>query len=185
MMNLGSFNQFFTDYQQGFVSFACSYVHDEVVAEDIVIESMMYYWENKGRLPADTNIPAYVLTAIKHKCIDYLRHQQIRQDTSEELYQLYTWELSTRISTLEDFEPSNVFTAEILEIVKKTLDSLPEQTRRIFVMSRYENKSHKEIAETVGITVKGVEFHITKTTKVLRQALQDYLPASLLFFYFS
>ena len=71
-MNLNSFNRFFTDYQQRFVSFACSYVHDEVIAEDIVIESMMYYWENKDRLPRDTNIPAYVLTTIKHKCIDYL-----------------------------------------------------------------------------------------------------------------
>ena len=98
---------------------------------------------------------------------------------------MYFWELSTRIATLEDFEPASVFTSEILEIVRKTLDSLPEQTRRIFVMSRYENKSHKEIAETVGITVKGVEFHITKATKVLRLTLQDYLPASILFFYFS
>lgn len=184
-MNLSSFNQFFTDYQQRFVSFACSYVHDEVIAEDIVIESMMYYWENKERLPGDTNIPAYVLTTIKHKCVDHLRHQQVRQDTSDEIYQLYFWELSTRIATLEDFEPASVFTSEILEIVRKTLDSLPEQTRRIFVMSRYENKSHKEIAETVGMTVKGVEFHITKATKVLRLTLQDYLPASILFFYFS
>ena len=184
-MNLNSFNRFFTDYQQRFVSFACSYVHDEVIAEDIVIESMMYYWENKDRLPRDTNIPAYVLTTIKHKCIDYLRHQQVRQDTSDEMYHLYFWELSTRIATLEDFEPASVYTAEILEIVRKTLDSLPEQTRCIFVMSRYENKPHKEIAETFGMTVKGVEFHITKATKVLRLTYQDYLPASIIIFYFS
>lgn len=75
-IDLNFFNKFFIDYQQRFVHFACTYVHDEAVAEDFVIESMMYYWENKDRLPADTNIPAYVLTTIKHKCIDHLRHQQ-------------------------------------------------------------------------------------------------------------
>lgn len=184
-MNLDAFNQFFSDYRQRFVSFAYCYVHDDSVAEDIVIESMVYYWENKSRLPEETNIPAYVLTTVKHKCIDHLRHQQIQQDSSEELYQLYSWELSTRIATLEDFEPSNVFTTEIREIVERTLDSLPEQTRRIFIMSRYENKSHKEISEIIGITAKGVEFHISKATKVLRLTLKDYLPASIFFLYFS
>lgn len=135
-IDLNTFNQFFIEYQQRFVHFACTYVRDEVVAEDFVIESMMYYWENKDRLPADTNIPAYVLTTIKHKCIDHLRHQQVHQEASDELSRLYAWELSDRIITLEDFEPNEVFTAEIQEIVDKTLESLPEQTMRIFIMSR-------------------------------------------------
>ena len=51
-IDLNFFNKFFIDYQQRFVHFACTYVHDEAVAEDFVIESMMYYWENKDRLPA-------------------------------------------------------------------------------------------------------------------------------------
>ena len=183
IIDLNTFNQFFIEYQQRFVHFACTYVRDEVVAEDFVIESMMYYWENKDRLPADTNIPAYVLTTIKHKCIDHLRHQQVHQEASDELSRLYAWELSDRIITLEDFEPNEVFTAEIQEIVDKTLESLPEQTKRIFIMSRYENKSHKEIAALLGMTTKGVDFHIAKSTKALRLSLKDYLPVSLLFFY--
>lgn len=42
-IDLNFFNKFFIDYQQRFVHFACTYVHDEAVAEDFVIESMMYY----------------------------------------------------------------------------------------------------------------------------------------------
>lgn len=181
--NLVTFNQFFIEYQQRFIHFACTYVRDEAVAEDIVINSIMYYWENRGCLSADTNIPAYVLTTIKHKCIDYLRHQQIQQKAYDELSQLYAWELSGRIVTLESLDPHQIFTAEISEIVDKTLNDLPEQTRRIFVMSRYENKSHKEIASLLEITTKAVEFHISRSTKALRMALKDYLPAFLLFFY--
>ena len=182
-IDLNAFNKFFIDYQQRFVHFACTYVHDEAVAEDFVVESMMYYWENKDRLSADTNIPAYVLTTIKHKCLDYLCHQQVYQDASDEIARIYAWELSGRIMTLEDFEPYEVFTKEIQEIVDRILDALPEQTRKIFVMSRNENKSHKEIAELLDITTKGVEFHISKATRTLRLALKDYLPVSLLFFY--
>lgn len=180
---INNFNQFFIDYQPRFIHFASTYVHNEVVAEDFVIESIIYYWENRERLPLDTNIPAYVLTVLKHKCIDYLRSQQVHQRASDKIFQIHSWELSNRIATLEEFEPNEIFTTEIQEIVNKTLATLPEQTRRIFAMSRYENKSHKEIADILGITAKGVEYHISKTTKVLRIALKDYLPTSLLFFY--
>lgn len=116
-----NFNQFFIDYQRRFIHFASTYVHDEAVAEDFVIESIMYYWENKERLPSDINIPAYVLTVLKHKCIDYLRNQQVRQMASDKIFQIYSWELSNRIATLEELEPNEIFTAEIQEIVMAVL----------------------------------------------------------------
>lgn len=179
--DLKNFNHIFGEYQQRFIRFASNYTHNETVAEDFVIESFIYYWENKDRLPKETNIPAYVLTTIKHKCIDYLRHQQIHKNVSDELLKLQSWDLSERISTLEDFEPYEVFTVEIQEIVDKTLTSLPLQTRNIFMMSRYENKSHKDIANMLGISTKSVEFHISKAIKALRPALKDYLPVIIFF----
>ena len=48
-----SFNQLFTDYKGRFVHFANTYVGDSMVAEDIAIESLMYYWEAQmPELPA-------------------------------------------------------------------------------------------------------------------------------------
>lgn len=75
------------------------------------------------------------------------------------------------------------YSHEIQTIIHNTLQSLPEQTRRIFEMSRFENKTVKEIAEETNITAKGVEYHITKALKVLRINLKDYLP--LFYFLFS
>jgi RNA polymerase sigma-70 factor (ECF subfamily) len=127
-------------------------------------------------LPPDTNVPAYILTVVKHKCIDYLRREQVRRDSSDRIARLHAWEVSEKIATLEELEPSEIFTTEIQDIVKRTLNELPEQTRCIFRLSRNENKSHKEIAACLGITSKAIEFHITKATKALRSALKDYLP---------
>ena len=118
------FNKFFIDYQQRFCPLLpVPMCMMKLLPKIFVVESMMYYWENKDRLSADTNIPAYVLTTIKHKCIDYLRHQQVYQDASDEIARIYAWELSGRIMTLEDFEPYEVFTKEIQEIVDRTLDA--------------------------------------------------------------
>ena len=80
-------------------------------------------------------------------------------------------------------DPEEIFSHEIQTIIPNTLQSVPEQTRRIFEMSRFENKTVKEIAEETNITAKGVEYHITKALKVLRINLKDYLP--LFYFLFS
>jgi len=93
------------------------------------------------------------------------------------------WERNSRIARLEAFEPSEVFTREILEMVDKALKLLPEQTRRIFMMSRYQYLSHKEIAENLNLSTKSVEFHIAKTLKVLKAELRDYFPFATILFY--
>lgn len=72
-----SFNQLYADYKSRFVHFANTYVSDSMIAEDIAIESLMYYWENRRNLAPDSNIQAYILTTIKHKCLNYLQRSSI------------------------------------------------------------------------------------------------------------
>ena len=126
--DLKAFNQLFADYQGRFIRFANIYVRDIAVAEDFTIEALMQYWENRNTLKADSNVPAYILTIIKNKCINYLQHIQVREDASEHLKNHAEWELNTRISTLEACNPEELFTAEAQEIVNKTLATLPAGT---------------------------------------------------------
>ena len=177
--DLKAFNKLFADYQGRFIRFANMYVRDTAVAEDFVIEALTYYWENRQTLKENSNIPAYILTIIKHKCINHLQHIQIRQDVNEELKDHAQWELNTRIFTLEACDPNELFTIEAQNIVNRTLAELPEQTRRVFMLSRYENKSHKEIAEMLDMTTKGVEYHIARALKKLHTNLKDYIPLLL------
>lgn len=170
-----SFTQLFTDYRERFVRFAHSYVRNMPVAEDIVIDALVYYWENRAKLATDDNIPGYVLTAIKHKCLNYLQHLQVRKEYSEQAQEFVDWEYNLSISTLEAFDPYELFTKEIQDIIDKTLVELPAQTRKVFILSRYENKSNKEIADLLSITTKGVEYHITKALSQLRKSLSDYI----------
>lgn len=170
------FNQLFTDYKSRFIRFANTYVGDNMIAEDIAIESLMYYWENRDKLAPDSNVPAYILTVIKHKCLNYLQRLRMHDEIVEHLKDCDTWELNLRIATLEACNPEKVFSDEVKSLVDKALKTLPSQTAEIFMRSRYNNQSHKEIAEAMGISTKAVEFHITKALKVLRVVLKDYFP---------
>jgi RNA polymerase sigma-70 factor (ECF subfamily) len=174
--DLKRMNRLFEEHQGRFVRFANSYVRDLAVAEDFTLEAFMYYWENRYALSPDLNVPAYILTVIKHKCLNYLEHLQVREGVAEKLREHAEWELQTRISTLKACDPNELFTAEVREIVRKTLAGMPEQTRRIFIQRHYRNKSYKEISGEYGMSVKGVEYHISKALKILRQNLKDYFP---------
>ncbi|MFA6768379.1 MAG: RNA polymerase sigma-70 factor [Parabacteroides sp.] len=175
------FNQLFTNYRGRFVHFAQTYVGDVMVAEDLAIESLMDYWENRNQLADNSNIPAYILTVIKHKCLNYLQRIRTGEEVVKYLKGCDDWELDLRISTLEACDPERIFCDEIQRIVEETLKTLPSQTRDIFIRSRYKNQNHKEIAESMNISTKSVEFHITKALKVLRVALKDYFPMFFLF----
>lgn len=180
--DLISFNQLYKEYQKRFVRFANAYIRDLTAAEDITVEAMMYYWENRQSLSEDYNVPAYILTIIKNKCLNYLRHQQIREEYSNKVKDYYEWELNTRIATLQACEPYELFISEIQELVQQALADMPERTRTIFMLNRYENKSYKEIADIMHITPKGVDFHISKALKILQTHLKDYFPFFLYFF---
>lgn len=169
------------NYQRSFM-FAKSYVHDDMIAEDIVSDSLVKYWRLISTQKGEAT-EALLLSILRNKALDYLRHKAVHDAAIENLEEIKKRELSIRISTLEVCDPEEIFREEIRTILQRTLQSLPEQTRRIFEMSRFENKTVKEIAIETNLTVKGVEYHITKTLKVLRINLKDYLP--LFYFLFS
>lgn len=170
-----SFSELYTQYYKRSFLFAKSYVRDEMAAEDIASESLIQLWETLKR--ETVNIPLALLTTIlKNKALNYLKHQSVEWEAMGNISDKLERDISYRIATLQACNPEEMFSSEITRILKDTLASLPEQTRRIFIMSRYEQMSVKEIAEKQQLTPKSVEYHITKSLKVLRVALKDYLP---------
>ena len=173
--NMHIFNELFKRHKESFTLFAKSYVRDGMVAEDIYMESMIQYWEKRKDLPPDTNLPAYILTIVKNKALNYLRHQIVEENMLNRLGTVSEKEVHMNISSLEACNPYELFVEDIQEIVEKTLSGLSENTKEIFYLSRFSNLSNKEIAHKFNISEKGVEYHINKALKALRIALQDYL----------
>lgn len=175
-----TFSYIFEQYKKPYVLFAYSYIRNMNDAEDIYMDVILHFWESRDRLPEDLHIPSYLLTSVRNKALNYLRKQQMISDTHDHLSDHSQRELNFRISTLEACEPKELFTDEIQQILNETLKNLSEQTRIIFIMSRYENKTNKEIAQTLNINIKTVEYHIAKALKTLRTNLKDYLPFLLI-----
>jgi len=179
-MTTAEFGRLFAMWRARFEAIACRYVRSAAVAEDLVSDSFMSFWENRGRIPADANLQAYILIIVRNKCLDWLRAQSLHAKIEQEVYELRRRVLAADIRSLQAFNPEEIFSEEVAAIVRQSLDRLPELTRDVFIARRFEEMSYKEIAEKYGITVRRVEFELEKAVKQLRVALKDYLPVLLM-----
>lgn len=158
------------------MAFAKSYLHDSEAAGDIVSDVMIQLWQKIIHEEEIENYGAYLFTLVKNGCLNSLQRKERELMASQVLGSAAQRELELRISSLQSFDPDYIFSNEIMLIYHRTLDSLPAQTRKIFLMSRQEGLSVKKIASLCGLSVKGVDYHIARALKSLRFALQDYLP---------
>lgn len=179
MASINFYSIYTTYYRKAFL-FTLSYVHNDQVAEDIVSEAIIHLWElSKER--EISNVEAILITYIRSKSLNYLKHIQAQENVCQTLLDKGQRELEIRISTLEACDPNEILSKELRAKVKTLLADMPEKTRIAFVRDRLDGKSHKEIAEELGISVKGVEYHIGKAVKMLRDNLKEYAP--VLFFF--
>ena len=71
---------------------------------------------------------------LRNKALDYLRHESMKQQVITRISEKQNEELALRLSSLEDCNPNEIFSKEVMDIVQRTLQSLPEQTSRIFTL---------------------------------------------------
>lgn len=170
-----AFKVIFNKYYPRLYYFILEFMPLKDIAENIVQDTFFTLWNKRNELNDNTNFGAYLFTIAKNNCIYRLRDQKYRS----KLFTENTTEIiavESNMDVLSSIEPSVFVFEEIERIIQQTLDELPPQCRKVFLLSRFEEKKNKEIAEELNISVKVVEKHITKGLRIFKVALKDYLP---------
>lgn len=90
--DISLFNDLFTKHKDRFVRFATTYVRDWSTAENLVADSFIYYWEHREDIRSTENLPAYILTVVKHKCLNYIRREKLTADISDRIRSYVKWD---------------------------------------------------------------------------------------------
>lgn len=138
---------------------------DMDAAEDIVQEVFVQFWHNENQQKID-NPEAYLHRAAINKALNYAGSQKRRMQIARE----YQQEQARIMPAGEELE-----LRELQQEVQQGIDSLPPMCRKVFLLSRYEEMSHKEIAAFLGISANTVDNHIKKALAILRKLLLSLL----------
>lgn len=160
--------------------FAQIYILDSEAAKDIVLDTFLTLWNQRKGLADDTCLIVYLMVVCRNKSLNYLKSLHLETVRIEALDETAIYQRSNQY-VLEDESLEILITKELTQAIETSLSKLPEKTKEIFYMSRYEGLKNREIAERENITVKTVEFHINKALCQLRNELsKDYFIFSLL-----
>jgi len=173
--NLLAFNTLFKEYSGRLYRFAFGYLKSEPEAEELVQEVFTIIWEKRADLKKELSFKSFLFT-IAFNIIR--KHFRTKAYLSEYL--------KTGISDDMDMQTSQKITYDSLhQYITELVNQLPLRRKEIFIKSRFEGHSIKEIAEEMKISHKTVENQLTDALKFIRTNLNmENIPVILFFILF-
>jgi len=157
--------------------FARNVVKDDVISQDIVQDVFVKVWEKRFEIET-INLEAFLFKLVRNRCIDYIKYLKVVNNRMQEIQISSKYEELYRIDFIGD-EPYVLIEQELKQKIEKTIESLPERCREVFILSRMNGLKNKEIAEKLGINIKNVERHLTRALQTFRANFSEELPIAL------
>ncbi|WP_103071671.1 RNA polymerase sigma factor [Aquimarina sediminis] len=155
-----AFDEIYKRYSGKMFSYALNVLKKRQICEDLVQNIFLDIWNKKTSREIE-NLSAFLFKAIKFQIFNHFRKNSLSKENL------------TRFNLIQDTIEIND-TMEYTELetyIKKCIEELPDRCKYIFLLSRFENKSNKEIAKELGISVQGVKNQISKALKLIRAKL--------------
>ncbi len=160
-----SFERYFKQLFPSLTYYAFKIIRDYDTAKDVVHEAFTKLWENRKNIDTQGNVKSYLYRSVHNLSLNYIRDNKKFADieNSPEAGE-YPIETGDKIET-----------AELEQAIIETIESMPERMKQVFILSRYEGLTYKEISQKLGISDKTVEVHISRALKILRDNLKNFI----------
>lgn len=154
-----AFEYIYSNYYQMLCNRSLRITYDMSSAEDVVQEVLLELWNKKDSLSEGSSIIAYLKTSVYNRSLNFIKVKSMSFESDE----LLKHHINNDASPHEE-----VIGVETSKQIYNIIEQLPPKCRTVFALSRYEEKSYREISEDLGISVKTVENQISKALKTLR-----------------
>ncbi|MDR1335251.1 MAG: RNA polymerase sigma-70 factor [Tannerella sp.] len=163
---LESFRTLYKKEAPVLISYAARYT-DAGTAEDIVQDIFLKIWNRRSLAFPEDGIRTYLYHAVRHACLDHLRHLDVCLDYAA------AFRLKRQIEELYfNDDPDFLMEGDVrLPSIYREIEKLPGKCREIFVMAYLEERKAAEIAALLNLSKRTVEAQLYKGLKAIREAL--------------
>lgn len=176
-----AYEYLFDHYYPILCQIAYEFVQDDFLAQTMVGDVFFNLWEKREVIQIDRSIQGYLIRSVKNACINYLnsnaqkKEYSCNQEFRDILFETIADETVTPLE--------NLTSQELESKVTSLLSSLSKETRNVFILSRFHDKSYDVISKELGISINTVKYHMKKALSFFQSNLQDYLKILLLFMF--
>ena len=168
-----AFDQLYEKYSWKLYRLALKYLRSETDAEDLVQSVFLKVWLNHRTLKKDLSFKSFIFTIAYNEICNTFRKRSYRREFIE---------YSKSQQPVVQIEEESITYQKVLEQVLEMIKDLPEKQQDIFIKSRFEGKSSKDIAAEINLTPGAVDNYISKTLKILRKKMGNEDLKLILFF---
>ncbi|KRT17860.1 hypothetical protein ASU31_00780 [Pedobacter ginsenosidimutans] len=159
---VGAFEEVYERYWAKLYNSAHKRLDNHAICEEVVQDVFVKFWEKRFQINVSSALSSYLYTAVKYSVIDYYRRELLKN----------TFLTDKRSqSPLDNSNEENIFLYDLKKHIERVVESLPEKCRKVYQLSRNENKTNKEIAVLLNISEKTVEGHLTIALKSIKASL--------------
>jgi len=166
-----AFDEIYRRYWSFMYQSAYNILREREACRDIVQELFIWLWENRANLNI-LSIKPYLMVAVKFKVANYIKKGKVRSSFFEQL---------KKIEEPYELVEDSLEVKEMMQIIDHFINQLPEKCRKVFILSRREHLTNKEIADQLNISVKTVENQMTIALRKLKSSLTKISSIFLLF----
>ncbi|MDJ0365712.1 RNA polymerase sigma-70 factor [Hymenobacter sp. H14-R3] len=169
-----AFAEVYERYWQRLFGLAYRKLKSRETAEELVQDLFAALWHKRAEHHIE-QLESYLIGAINHRIIGHLRAQQVRTAYAD----YCRWHQQEMTQETEQA----LAAADLSEAFARALLCLPEQSREIFRLNRLEHFSVQDISHQLNLSAKAVEYHLTKSRRLLRGYLRDFVLIGLFFLF--
>ena len=160
-------NTLFAQHYEKLCRFANTYLRQPPEAEEIVADVFVYLWKNRHQLSIEKNLKSYLYISVRHAALAALKKQQPWYEDIDDIL------LETDFADVATPEQTLVH-KELQQHIDLAIGALPHRCKQVFMMSRFDDLTYREIAEILNISENTVENHLVRALGHLRKALKQY-----------
>jgi len=170
--NVKAFELFFKRNYHLSCLVALRYVKSPEVAEDIVQETFLYLWQKRAELKITRNLKSYLLNAVKNRSINYLQRERQFDELTDSGF-LVSFDEESEAQHAED---------ELAVQIASSIEFLPSQCKKIFLLAYQDNLTYSEIATTLSLSKNTVKTQMGIAYKILCTQLKSFVFSLFYFF---
>jgi len=130
---------------------------------DLLQDLFVFLWDNRESLHFTGHLSGYLYTAVRNRILNLYKRNKVRSD--------YIDSLQDFLDNSQPIADEILYEKELTAKIEKEIAALPQQMQIIFLLSRNQHLSHKEIGEKLGISPLTVKKQINNSLKILRSKL--------------
>jgi len=173
--DMAAIDAIYHSYSKKLYSFTFSLLKDHNQSEDLMQDVFVTLWEKRDQINPDLKFENYLFTICYNSARKFFRRKNIEHKVKDYLLKNSPHSISETANT--------VIYNELMEMVERAVEKLPPKRKLVYKLSRQEYMQIKEIAESLSISSRTAECHLSKALRFIKQELEKASLLSLLYFY--